>query len=772
MNLPPELSALTNYNQFVLWKLTPDGKKLPIAAHTGAACNPHDTANQLNEADAFAAADFLGVNVGYVFTARDNIFFLDIDHALRPDGTWSQLAQDLCAAAVGCAIEVSQSGTGLHIFGTYSTLHAHCNKNAALGIELYVTERFVALTCRNVSGVLKLGGEAQAFYESLLAYFPPRAKVAAAAWTDQPDPEWRGPDEDAELLRRILDHSDRTFPGDKATFRQLWEGADELGHFYSHDTNPFDHSSADAALCSKLAFWTGKNSARMDRMLRASALYRDKWERPDYREATVAFAISGCNKVYIDPKLATPAELQGVATPAPSGDGPAMVSDYQMLAADQQRVYFAGCYYIKGIHRIFMPGGTVLTPAQFKASMGGRVFALDAVNRATTRNAFEAFTESQVIRWPQADELCFRPDKPPGVLIDHEGLKYLNTYIPVPVASIAGDVGPFLGLLGKQFPNERDYRIVLAYSAFVVQYPGVKAQWAPVIQGAPGNGKSFIGAVISRAVGERYTATPNAQELTSRFNGWVEGILFAVIEEACAKPGTAEALKPLITNARVEIQSKGIDQRTGDNRGNYMLFSNFKDGVIKLRDDRRYCVFFTPQQSAEDIERDMPGQYFPELYRWLEKKGGGAHTTHFLRNYAIPDELNPAVQCHRAPYTSSTPEALVTSRGTFEQEIAEAIEEGRPRFCNGWVSSCAISDLIDEKLRNERIPRNRWRGLMGNLNYVVHPGIPNGRCSTALQLEGMRKPTFYILREHRDIGLRGAQVHEAYLRAQGSAFGT
>ena len=34
----------------------------------------------------------------------------------------------------------------------------------------------------------------------------------------------------------------------------------------------FDHSSADAALMSHLAFWTGKDMPRMDRLFRRSAL--------------------------------------------------------------------------------------------------------------------------------------------------------------------------------------------------------------------------------------------------------------------------------------------------------------------------------------------------------------------------------------------------------------------------------------------------------------------------------------------------------------------
>lgn len=38
-------------------------------------------------------------------------------------------------------------------------------------------------------------------------------------------------------------------------------------------------SEADMALCSHLAFWTGRNAIQMDRLFRCSGLMRDKWDR-------------------------------------------------------------------------------------------------------------------------------------------------------------------------------------------------------------------------------------------------------------------------------------------------------------------------------------------------------------------------------------------------------------------------------------------------------------------------------------------------------------
>jgi hypothetical protein len=66
-------------------------------------------------------------------------------------------------------------------------------------------------------------------------------------------------------------------------FKKLWAG--ELDDYNA------DHSAADFALCILLAKMHGFNAFRVDTEFRKSGLYRDKWERDDYRETTVTRAI-------------------------------------------------------------------------------------------------------------------------------------------------------------------------------------------------------------------------------------------------------------------------------------------------------------------------------------------------------------------------------------------------------------------------------------------------------------------------------------------------
>ena len=47
-----------------------------------------------------------------------------------------------------------------------------------------------------------------------------------------------------------------------------------------------------------LAFWTGPDPARIDRLFRHSGLMREKWERQDYRDRTITKALADTTEFY------------------------------------------------------------------------------------------------------------------------------------------------------------------------------------------------------------------------------------------------------------------------------------------------------------------------------------------------------------------------------------------------------------------------------------------------------------------------------------------
>ncbi len=794
--LPEALAPFAPYRQFIVFKLIPSknpvkaaaGKmdKLPVDFRTREVVlkgggGAHDPSIWTDFPTAAAAAHNCGPNhgVGFVFTEADPFWFLDIDGA-HDGNDWSPIAKALVAALPGAAVEVSSSGKGLHLFGT-GQVPPHGCTNKAYGIEFYTSGRYAALTGTNAVG--SAACDLSHLMPSLVGQFFPVSAAAPGSdeWTDGPCAEWNGPTDDDDLLRRAMrSTSAKNAFGNGASFADLFNGTTEVLARAYPDTggeNPYDASAADMALAQHLAFWTGKDCERIKRLMLRSALVRAKWDRDDYLEHfTIPKAIARQVDVLTDkhPEALAGAPLEPRAEDSPGNLAPPRakaVTGATFLTVDQQVDLFAGCVYVTDMHRVLVPGGVMLKEGQFRVMFGGYSLPMDNANERTSRDAWEAFTQSQAFRSPRADTFCFRPDLTPATVVSRGGQTLANTYWPINTPRQQGDVTPFSEHLARILPDERDREILLSYMAAVVQHKGVKFQWAPVIQGVEGNGKTLFTRCVAFAVGDRYSYFPKASQLADKFNDWRYGKIFIGVEDIYvpeARLEIMEALKPMITNERDEIQGKGEKKETRDLCENYLINSNHKDGVRKHKGDRRYAMFFSPQQVLEDLARDgMGGDYFPRLYAWL-KGGGYAIVSDLLHGYPIRPEFNPATLCQRAPNTTSTEAAIEASRGGVEQEILEAVEQGLPGFAGGWVSSIMLDRLLERLNAARRIPLNKRKDLLQSVGYIPHPGLTDGRVNNMVTPDA-GKPKLYVKQGHPAQYLVGpAAIAHAYTLAQDS----
>jgi hypothetical protein len=735
----------TNLNQYILVKVTADGNKLP-ASRTGEVVSAFDQAHWMSYTEATALAASLGMRVGFVITDADPFFCLDVDKCLNPDGqSWSPLATELCQTFHGCYMELSVSGRGLHIWGRYEGLApAHKAKNTKLGIELYTKLRFICLG-QGLQGDPNADMTAQ-LHAVVDKYFTPDGTEGdPMEWTDAPVPEWQGPTDDQELLTIMMkSRSVAGIFGSRATFQQLWVAdADALAKAYpSSSGDTYDRSSADAALAQHLAYFTGKNCERMRGFMKSSSLRRDKWQREDYLANTIMRAAQRQTRVY---------------NKAKSEDGTSARMAGGFVATEDLPKVFEDCTYIVTEHAVLVPGGMVVKSDQFKVIYGGFKFQLD--DQKTTRNAWDAFTSCPSWRPPTVDGRCFRPDLPPLKLVEDNGRLLVNTYIPIRVNQAEGDITPFLQLLERTYVDTTDRNMLLAYAAALVQHPGRKFGWAPLLQGPEGNGKTFFTTAIAEAIGSKYCHTANAGEFTksgSKFNSWIENKLFVAVHDVRIRSDEdMELLKPLLTDEKVEIQGKGRDQYTGDNRANFIFTSNHLD-ALKLNDGgRRYAPFAAKQEKPEDLIRDgLTPQFYSDLWDWAHGRGqwdghprGFSKIAYYLHNYKVPDMLNPATVATRAPRTSSWEKFVNASKSPVEQEVVEAVEQQRPGFAGGWISSL----MLDRYLEERRISKNAslaYRAvILKRLGYVPHPALPLGRAHVDVLPDGGR-PRLYVKEDH------------------------
>jgi hypothetical protein len=241
--------------------------------------------------------------------------------------------------------------------------------------------------------------------------------------------------------------------------------------------------------------------------------------------------------------------------------------------------HFKGCVYVRDMHRVLVPDGALLKPEQFNATYGGHLFTMMPDGTKPTRKAFEAFTECAVHRFPFVNAASFHPEAPFGTILD-DGV---NIYVPAEVKTAPGDVSRFLSVIERILPVPDDRAIALSWACWVVQNPGRKALWAPVLQGAEGNGKSMLGECIAYAIGQRYVHRPRAKELGSTFNAWQANKLLILVEEIhiSDRRELLDDLKPNITQYTLPIRDMQTTEVNKNVPTNWYMTTNHRDAVIK-----------------------------------------------------------------------------------------------------------------------------------------------------------------------------------------------
>lgn len=215
--------------------------------------------------------------VGFFLSKHDPYTVIDLDNCIK-DGVISDEAKTI-VELLNSYTEISQSGTGLHIF-VKAKKPGNRSKNTKKGFEMYDKERFMVMTGNHLEGTPLEVNEAQDAINYLYdMYFP--NKETERKKSIQQSPQLT----DKEVLKIASNAKN----GDK--FKALFNG--EIDGYGSH-------SEADQALCNLIAFYT-QDPEQIDRIFSSSRLYRKKWDRQDYKARTIQKALSGIKTTYQKP---------------------------------------------------------------------------------------------------------------------------------------------------------------------------------------------------------------------------------------------------------------------------------------------------------------------------------------------------------------------------------------------------------------------------------------------------------------------------------------
>lgn len=305
----------------------------------------------------------------------------------------------------------------------------------------------------------------------------------------------------------------------------------------------------------------------------------------------------------------------------------------------------------------------------------------------------------------------------PGMdtFFEYDGKTMLNSYqdkrlSPCDVVSAEGQVAidRFMNHLAMTVEDERERAIFLDWLTHVIRKPDTRVNWAVLLQGAQGTGKSYFAAMLQAVIGEMVRVI-DANALDGRFTGWAHGATVIVVEEVKISGNstfrTMDRMKPFITNDVIQIEEKGRDHRTVPNHTSYLLLTNHRDAIPIAEGDRRYMVIYSKIQSEEQLFKELGGvsgaeSYFSDLFGDLRDHADAL--AHFFWNRQMGKEFNAK---GRAPATKAREQMMGATISPDRLRLEDAIHKHACPIVGEVLDVTWLNSLC--QLEGDEIPQNR-----------------------------------------------------------------
>ncbi len=267
------------------------------------------------------------------------------------------------------------------------------------------------------------------------------------------------------------------------------------------------------------------------------------------------------------------------------------------------------------------------------------------------------------------------------------------------------------------FPIKKDREFFLNWFAKTVTSPTVRIPWAPLLISEQGAGKGFIFQILAQLLGVENADNITMQSLESQFNPFMMKCSVLLIDEVSKPKQSAmnDKLKAYISEDRLKINRKGMQERTFPVYCNVIMFSNNDDAAHLQDGDRRYWV--------HKIKGVRDSVYYDHIFSWFKKETKTTkviytdNLKHLLR-WCYERDLSHFKHNHKPPLTSSKIEMIYASRSDLEIDLQDAIDNREGPFGADIVSVPILKEYLSAK-RDDPIKQSESRQISKILNKIA-----------------------------------------------------
>lgn len=270
-------------------------------------------------------------------------------------------------------------------------------------------------------------------------------------------------------------------------------------------------------------------------------------------------------------------------------------------------------------------------------------------------------------------------------LLDDAGRRLLNRWSPGPKLlerKVSDDeIRPWLDHVAYIIsdPSERD--IVLDFLAHLVQRKRPKANFAVLIGGEQGIGKSLMIEPIIQVLGPGNARSASEAEVKDKYTTWLAERELVIIEEIHGLSEDAlNGLKIYIAAPphTVPVNEKHVKHYEVPNVARFIAFTNYKSALQLSDDDRRWYIIWS------NAEPKNAG-YYTGLANWCQENAV------LIGSWLAQRDISGFAAQARAPMTTAKREMFADALGSLDYYVYQAIADGRPPFDADLIS---VEDIV------------------------------------------------------------------------------